>query len=89
MAVVLWELMRRGLLVRQRLKLYLITYGVYRFATEHIRPEPAWWLGLTFYQWAALALAVGLTVQWWFDRRPRPAPAAMPCEVLQVAHQDV
>jgi phosphatidylglycerol:prolipoprotein diacylglycerol transferase len=88
MAVVLWELMRRGLLVRQRLKLYLISYGVYRFATEYIRPEPAWWLGLTFYQWAALALAVGLAVQWWFDRRPVPALAAVPCEVLSATPRD-
>jgi prolipoprotein diacylglyceryltransferase len=78
MALVLWELMRRGLLVRQRLKLYLIAYGVYRFATEYIRPEPAWWLGLTFYQWAALALVVGLAIQWWFDRPPPAAQAEVP-----------
>jgi prolipoprotein diacylglyceryltransferase len=70
MAVVLWQLMQRDLLARQRLKLYLIAYGLYRFATEYIRPEPAWWLGLTFYQWAALALAAGLSIQWWIDRRP-------------------
>ena len=70
MAIVLWQLMQRDLLARQRLKLYLIAYGMYRFATEYIRPEPPWWLGLTFYQWAALALAVGLAVQWWIDRRP-------------------
>jgi prolipoprotein diacylglyceryltransferase len=73
MALVLLELMRRGLLERQRLKLYLIAYGLYRFATEYIRPESAWLLGLTFYQWAALALAAGMAAQWWFDRRP---PAA-------------
>jgi phosphatidylglycerol---prolipoprotein diacylglyceryl transferase len=70
MAIILWQLMLRDLLARQRLKLYLIAYGLYRFATEYIRPEPAWWLGLTFYQWAALALAAGLAVQWWIDRRP-------------------
>src|SRR6516165_2871932 len=39
MAVVLWQLMRHGLLVGQRLKFYLIAYGVYRFLTEYIRPE--------------------------------------------------
>jgi phosphatidylglycerol:prolipoprotein diacylglycerol transferase len=76
MAIVLWQLMQRHLLARQRLKLYLIAYGVYRFATEYIRPEPAWWLGLTFYQWAAAALAVGLAVQWWIDGRP-PAEDAV------------
>jgi phosphatidylglycerol:prolipoprotein diacylglycerol transferase len=70
MALILLTLMRRGLFVRQRLKLYLIAYGIYRFATEYIRPEPAWWLGLTFYQWASVALAAGLAVQWWWDRKP-------------------
>ncbi len=76
MALVLWQLMQRGLLARQRLKLYLISYGLYRFATEHIRPEPPWWLGLTFYQWAALALAAGLAVQWWIDRHAPAEDAA-------------
>jgi prolipoprotein diacylglyceryltransferase len=69
MALVIWQLMQRDLLPGQRLKLYLIAYGVYRFLTEYIRPEPAWWLGLTFYQWAALVLAAGMIVQWMVDRR--------------------
>ncbi len=76
MAVVLWQLMRRGLLPGQRLKLYLISYGVYRFLTEYIRPEPAWWLGLTFYQWAAAALALGMVLQWLADRRMKEPLAA-------------
>ncbi len=67
MAGVIALLMWFGLLRGQRLKLYLIVYGVFRFLTEFLRPEPTWWLGLTFYQWAALALAAGLTVQWLFD----------------------
>ena len=79
MALLLGILIARDGLRYQRLKLYLIAYGVYRFATEFIRPEPAWWLGLTFYQWAALALVVGLVIHWQFDRRLRLAelpPAA-------------
>lgn len=76
MAVVLWQLMQRGLLPGQRLKLYLIAYGVYRFLTEYIRPEPSWWLGLTFYQWAAAALALGMMAQWLADRRVRDPLAA-------------
>ena len=72
MAVVLIWLTVRGLLPRQRLKLYLIAYGVYRFLTEYIRPEPRYWPGLTFYQWAALGLTAGLLVQWWVDRREAP-----------------
>jgi prolipoprotein diacylglyceryltransferase len=75
MAWLLLVLMLRDALPSQRLKVYLIAYGLYRFATEFIRPEPAWWLGLTFYQWAALALVIGLALQWWLDRRA-PAPQA-------------
>lgn len=77
MAVVLWQLMRRGLLPGQRLKLYLIAYGVYRFLTEYLRPEPVWWLGLTFYQWAAATLAVGMVVQWLVDRRLPAIPVSV------------
>ncbi len=67
MALVLWNLLRRGALPCQHLKLYLIAYGVYRFATEFIRPEPEYWLNLTFYQWISLALIAGLAGQWLAD----------------------
>jgi phosphatidylglycerol:prolipoprotein diacylglycerol transferase len=80
MAGVLAWLTLRDISPRQRLKLYLIAYGAYRFLTEYIRPEPAWWLGLTFYQWAALLLAAGLLVQWQFDRRA--ASPALPAEAV-------
>jgi phosphatidylglycerol---prolipoprotein diacylglyceryl transferase len=68
MALVLAGLTVRGALPGQRLKLYLIAYGVYRFLTEFIRPEPVVGLGLTFYQWAALALVAGLASQWAAER---------------------
>jgi phosphatidylglycerol:prolipoprotein diacylglycerol transferase len=68
MAGILYGLIRRDLLRFQRLKFYLISYCVYRFMTEFIRPEPIWWLGLTFYQWVSVALAGGLTIQWYVDR---------------------
>ena len=73
-AVVLYRLcaqVLRGRLIR----VYLVSYFVYRFASEFIRPEPALWLGLTGYQWAALVLAPVFTV--WScpscgpQRRPR------------------
>jgi phosphatidylglycerol:prolipoprotein diacylglycerol transferase len=64
MAGVLLVLMRRGLFRTHRLQLYLIAYGVFRFATEFIRPEPECLLGLTYYQWAALVLVVGPAAQW-------------------------
>jgi phosphatidylglycerol:prolipoprotein diacylglycerol transferase len=69
MACVLVLLIRYDLLRYQRLKFYLICYCIYRFVTEYIRPEPIWWAGLTFYQWAAIALAAGLAVQWIWDSR--------------------
>jgi prolipoprotein diacylglyceryltransferase len=70
MAVVLWGLLRQGWLRGQHLKLYLIAYGVYRFLTEYIRPEPISAGGLTFYQWVSVALIVGMVAQWWVDRQP-------------------
>jgi prolipoprotein diacylglyceryltransferase len=72
--VIIWK----DVLRHQRLKLYLIAYGTYRFLTELIRPEPAWLLGLTFYQWVSLVLIVGLSVQWGFDRVPAKMVATIP-----------
>jgi phosphatidylglycerol:prolipoprotein diacylglycerol transferase len=69
MAVVLLLLLRTGSLRYQHLNLYLICYGVYRFLTEYIRPEPPMQLGLTFFQWISLALIAGLSAQWLMDRR--------------------
>jgi prolipoprotein diacylglyceryltransferase len=72
MAGVLIAVVRRGWLPRQRLKLYLIAYFSYRFATEFIRPEPAGLWGLTFYQWVAAGAIAGLSIQWWVDRPAKP-----------------
>ena len=69
MAGVLIAVVLRGRFRDHRLKLYLIAYRRYRFATEFIRPEPVYAAGLTFYQWVALVLAAGLSVQWWWDAR--------------------
>lgn len=77
MAGVALGLMWRKCLPGHRLQLYLIAYSAYRFVTEFVRPESVWWLGLTFYQWAAAALGVGLAAQWVWEelasrRRERP-----------------
>jgi phosphatidylglycerol:prolipoprotein diacylglycerol transferase len=69
MAVVLWLLLREDWLRGQHLKLYLIAYGVYRFLTEYLRPEPIAAASLTFYQWVSLVLIAGMMAQWWVDRR--------------------
>jgi phosphatidylglycerol:prolipoprotein diacylglycerol transferase len=68
-ACVLLALLRRGLFRQQLIKLYFLAYFTYRFATEFIRPEPRVALGLTGYQWAALAFAPLFAALWYFDRR--------------------
>jgi prolipoprotein diacylglyceryltransferase len=69
MAVVIFFLMRSGALRLQRLKLYLIGYGMFRFSIEFLRTEPEWGLGLTVYQWASLALVLPLVLQWRRDSK--------------------
>jgi phosphatidylglycerol:prolipoprotein diacylglycerol transferase len=68
-AVGLAILARRGLLRGQLIKLYIIVYLAYRFATEFIRPEPRLALGWTGYQWACLALIPGFAALWARDAR--------------------
>lgn len=53
----------------QRFKVYLLSYLLYRIASETIRPEPRLALGLTGYQWACLALLPVVAVLWWADAR--------------------
>lgn len=54
-ALALAVMERDDLFRGQRIKLYIMAYLVYRFATEFIRPEPRLLLGLTGYQLACLA----------------------------------
>ena len=60
---------KRGLFPLQRVKLYIIAYFVYRFITEMIRPEPAVMLGLSFYQWTAIAFIPVFAALYARDRR--------------------
>lgn len=69
MAGVLLCLEARGRLAGQRIKLYLLAYGGYRFVVEWIRVEPLGPLGLTVYQWAVVPLCLALVVQWRWDAR--------------------
>jgi hypothetical protein len=57
------------------IKLYIIAYLCYRFFSEFIRPEPEIWLGLTAYQWAAVALIPLFACLWIRD--------AHVCQVFQ------
>lgn len=70
-AFVLHRLGAAGRFERQRVKLYIISYCVYRFVTELIRPEPHLSLGLTLYQWATLAFIPLFGLLWWLDREPK------------------
>jgi phosphatidylglycerol:prolipoprotein diacylglycerol transferase len=67
MAGVLLALQQRGVFRGQLIKLYILSYLAYRFVTEFIRPEPKLLLGLTGYQWTALALAPVFIALWWKD----------------------
>lgn len=67
-AVLAW-LYHRGYFRGQLIKLYILAYLAYRFASEWIRPEPDLALGLTWYQWAALTLAPLFVWLWYLDRR--------------------
>jgi phosphatidylglycerol:prolipoprotein diacylglycerol transferase len=69
MAVILAELQRRGIFRGQLIKFYIITYLIYRFATEFLRPEPILALGLTGYQWACLVLVPAFSYLWVRDAR--------------------
>jgi len=72
MAFGLFWMAQRGWFRLQLIKLYIIIYLIYRFATEFLRPEPILALGLTVYQWAALALIPVFGLLWLLDR-----PAAL------------
>ncbi len=62
---------KRRLFPRQRVKLYIIAYFVYRFVTEAIRPEPAVLLGMSFYQWTAIVFIPVFVALYAMDRRLR------------------
>lgn len=68
-ASVLAALRKRGLFRNQLIKLYFISYCVYRFLSEYIRPETRDVFGLTAYQWTALILIVLFAWLWWRDAR--------------------
>lgn len=70
-AVVCFILYRKGCFRGQLIKLYILAYLAYRFATEFIRPEARIFAGLTGYQWASVILA-GLFV-WLYARDAKNA----------------
>lgn len=65
-ALLLW-LQQQGKFRGNLIKLYILCYLAYRFLTEFIRPEARILLGLTGYQWAAIALAPLFVWLWMRD----------------------
>ncbi len=78
MALILAGMRSRGMFRGQLIKLYIIVYLIYRFATEFLRPEPAIFGGLTGYQWAALALVPVFAGLWMRDARTPPYDSRTP-----------
>jgi len=72
MAAILFALYRRQKFQGQLVKLYFLSYFVYRFTTEFIRPEARVLAGLTGYQWAALGLTPLFMWLWVIDERRKP-----------------
>lgn len=71
MALLLWRLESVAALRWQLVKLYLIAYCIFRFLIEFIRVEPRVALGLTAYQFGAVAFAAILTILWRLDDRKK------------------
>jgi phosphatidylglycerol:prolipoprotein diacylglycerol transferase len=80
MAAALYQLAKRGLFARQRIKLYIIAYMLFRTVAELWRPEARIFAGLTFYQVSALAFAALFALLFWIDARKtteRPSGASV------------
>ena len=79
---VLLQLRRFRILPGQHFHLYLMAYGLFRFGHEFLRATPKVLLGLSGYQWIALATVAAAAVA--FARRRcalmRESPQEMPCE---------
>jgi len=69
MAGVMYTLLHRKIWRGQLAKFYILSYLLYRFATEFIRPEVKISGGLTGYQWFAIALIPVFAFLWWWDAR--------------------
>ena len=72
MALALYVLLINRRLQNQLIKLYFITYFIFRFVTEFIRPEVRWAFGFSAYQWAIVILIPIFVILWMRDRRNAP-----------------
>ena len=73
MAVVIKSNFRGAEFLRGNIvKAYIISYAIYRIATETIRPEPRLIAGVTGYQIGAIVIATVMATLWWIDQRKVP-----------------
>jgi phosphatidylglycerol:prolipoprotein diacylglycerol transferase len=70
MAFLLFKFRAEGRYPRQLMKLYVLSYLVYRFLTEFIRPEPRLFEGFTGYQLLAAAMLPLFVYLWKRDLEP-------------------
>jgi len=71
--VTFMALVRRRALHGRLFSLYLVLYGLFRFATEFLRDTPKWFAPLSVYQLLALAMVlVGGVMFAWRTRHPPP-----------------
>ena len=71
-----WALLRmwrRKVLFGRLFALYLVAYGVFRFATEFIRDTAKPFAGLSAYQWMAIAMVVAGAAALYLRTRRTPA----------------
>ena len=68
-AVMLASLQKRSMFRNHLIKLYFISYCVYRFLSEYVRPEARDVFGLTAHQWTAAVLVLLFAWLWRRDAR--------------------
>lgn len=73
MAGLCYFLIVRGAWKGQIVKFYILSYLLYRFVTEFLRPELKMGLELTWYQWFALLVAPVFVVLWIRDSQQTTA----------------
>ena len=91
-AVCLWLLLKQEIFRGNLIKLYIISYAVYRLLTESIRPEPRLWLDLTAYQLGSIAIIILFGALWYRDASvARAAACGLRAEDLdrEARHQKV
>jgi len=72
-SAILWRVYDKRSFDGQVSAIYLVAYGIWRFAVEFIRVEPKELLGLTAWQWISLGLLTAGIVVYAYQRNRAPA----------------